>query len=518
MTSSLVHYFRSSADRMPAQEAVLSRDRRVTYRELWLDACRVSVFLRMRGLRQGQRVALLMENSAEYIASYYGAMSAGGVVVALNVGSKARDIVNWLQHSGAQWLIADGRHPELPAVMSQGSNELVSVIVDSDSESIPRNDRVVMWSELAHGDRVDQDIPVPTGTDDAAAIIYTSGTTGRPKGVTLSHRNMVSNVKSILQYLNLSSRDRCMTVLPFYYSYGNSVMHTHMAAGGSLVLENSLIYPHRVLEKMVAEKTTGFSGVPSTYALLLSRTRLADYDLSGLRYMTQAGGSMPPAHIQRITQELPHVEFFVMYGQTEATARLTYLPSARLNEKLGSAGISIPGVQIEVHDGAGNAVASGVRGEVWARGENIMMGYWNDPQQSSLVLKDGWLRTGDVGYIDRDGYLFLEGRRSDMIKSGAHRINPKEIEEVIAELEGVAEVAVVGVDDEIMGQVIKAVVIQRNGTGLDRRRILMHCRTNLAAYKIPKFVEFASELPKTASGKIKRFLLSGQGIINEERK
>jgi acyl-coenzyme A synthetase/AMP-(fatty) acid ligase len=123
-----------------------------------------------------------------------------------------------------------------------------------------------------------------------------------------------------------------------------------------------------------------------------------------------------------------------------------------------------------------------------------------------------------VGYIDQDGYLFLEGRRSDMIKSGAHRINPKEIEEVIAELEGVAEVAVVGVDDEIMGQVIKAVVIPRNGTSLDRRRILMHCRTNLAAYKIPKFVEFASELPKTASGKIKRFLLSGQGIINEERK
>ena len=190
---------------------------------------------------------------------------------------------------------------------------------------------------------------------------------------------------------------------------------------------------------------------------------------------------MPPAHIQRLTQELPHVELFVMYGQTEATARLTYLPSARLNEKLGSAGISIPGVQIEVHDDAGNAVASGVRGEVWARGENIMMGYWDDPQQSSLVLKDGWLRTGDVGYIDRDGYLFLEGRRSDMIKSGAHRINPKEIEEVIAELEGVAEVAVVGVDDEIMGQVIKAVVIPRNGTGLERRRVLMHCRTNLAA-------------------------------------
>ncbi len=518
MTLSLVHYFRSSADRVPAQEAVLSRDRRVTYSELWRDTCRVSSFLRKRGLRPGQRVALLMENSSEYVASYYGAMSAGGVVVALNAGSKARDIVNYLQHSGAQWLFADGSHPELPAVISQGGKELVSVIVGPDSESSLRDGRVVMWNELAHGDRVDEDVTVPGGRDEPAAIIYTSGTTGRPKGVTLSHRNMVSNVESILQYLNLGSRDRCMTVLPFYYSYGNSVMHTHMAAGGSLVLENSLMYPHRVLEKMVVEKTTGFSGVPSTYALLLSRTRLGDYDLSSLRYMTQAGGAMPPAHIQRLTQELPHVELFVMYGQTEATARLTYLPSARLTEKLGSAGIPVPGVQIEVHDEAGNTVAAGVRGEVWARGENIMMGYWNDPQQSGLVLKDGWLRTGDVGYIDAEGYLFLEGRRSDMIKSGAHRINPKEIEEVIAELEGVAEVAVVGVDDEIMGQVIKAVIIPRNGAALDRRDISLHCRNNLALYKLPKLIEFVAELPKTASGKIKRFLLSDQDHINEERK
>jgi acyl-CoA synthetase (AMP-forming)/AMP-acid ligase II len=259
---------------------------------------------------------------------------------------------------------------------------------------------------------------------------------------------------------------------------------------------------------MVTERVQGFSGVPSTYALLLSRVALESYDLSALRYMTQAGGGMPAAAIQRLTQRLPHVRFFVMYGQTEATARLSYLPPERLSEKLGSAGIAIPGVRLEIRDERGHPVPAGTVGEIWARGDNIMPGYWHDPQTTATVLVDGWLKTGDMATMDDDGYLFIQGRRSDMIKSGAHRINPKDIEEVIAEIDGVAEAVVVGVEDEILGQVIKAVIVPAPGRKLDVLSVKAHCRDRLASYKIPKLIELANELPKTASGKVKRFELS----------
>jgi len=286
--------------------------------------------------------------------------------------------------------------------------------------------------------------------------------------------------------------------------------------GGSLVLENSLAYPHKILERMAKEKVTGFSGVPSTYSLLLNRTRLSDYDLSALRYMTQAGGAMAPAQIKRLKEELGHVDFYVMYGQTEATARLTYLPAEKLFDKLGSVGIPIPGVEILICDEHGSPVLDGVAGEIHARGNNVMLGYWNDPEASRHVLRNGWLKTGDIARRDQDGYFYIEGRRSDMIKSGAHRINPKEIEEVIAELDAVAEVAVVGVSDEILGQTIKAVIVPRVGAELSAMAVQAYCHKNLAAYKIPKHIEFVTELPKTASGKVKRYLLSDQNALNQE--
>lgn len=213
---------------------------------------------------------------------------------------------------------------------------------------------------------------------------------------------------------------------------------------------------------------------------------------------------MPPSLTARLQRALPHVDIIVMYGQTEATARLTWLPAQRLSEKMGSVGIPIPGVRIEVRNEAGAPADVGEVGEVWAQGPNVMLGYWRDPQASAAVLRDGWLRTGDMGHLDHDGYLYLVGRRSDMIKVGAHRIHPQDIEEAIAELDGVQEVAVVGVEDELLGQSIKAFVVPAAGAELDAMRVQRHCRERLAAYKVPKQVEIVASLPKTASGKVRR--------------
>jgi len=240
----------------------------------------------------------------------------------------------------------------------------------------------------------------------------------------------------------------------------------------------------------------------------MSRTKLEEFDLSKLRYVTQAGGGMPPSEIRRFCSYINDAQFFVMYGQTEASARLAFMPPEYLERKLGSVGVSIPNVVIEIKNRSGKTLAPNQVGEICAQGDNVMMGYWKDQGETALVIADSWLRTGDEGYMDSDRFIYIQGRNKEMIKSGAHRIAPKEIEEVIVELNEVCECAVVGIPDEIMGQVIKAIVVKSEDAELEKRDVLKYSHQKLASYKIPKVVEFADTLPKTASGKVQKHLLN----------
>jgi long-chain acyl-CoA synthetase len=502
----IVHFLQRSAERYPDAEAVVHQDKRLSYGLLWQHVCAVDAFLAEHGFEAGDRVAILLENSSEYIAGYYGTLMAGGVAVALNTATKARDLTIWLAQSGARWLIADAQHPELDEVLKSAPPGLRVIGVGKR----PANDVNVLWDDViaSFGGKAPPIKSRESGS--VAAIIYTSGTTGKPKGVTLSHGNLASNTESILAYLGLTHEDRCLNLLPFYYSYGNSVLHTHLAVGATLVLQNNLAYMHNVLRLIEAERITGFPGVPSTYALILSRFNLSNYVFSSLRYMTQAGGAMAPAQIDRLREALPHVRFFVMYGQTEATARLTYLPPEMLERKPGSAGIPIPNVRLEIRDEQGKPAPRGTVGEIYAAGPNIMLGYWNDPEATAEVVRDGWLRTHDIGYMDGDGYVFIQGRSGDIIKSGGHRINPRDIEEAIAELDAVGEAVVLGMHDEILGEAIRAVVVLRPGAAVDAADIREHCMRRLPLFKVPRRIEFSSDLPRTATGKIRRHLLAAE--------
>ena len=504
MSKSLVHILDSTVQKRPDSDAIVLGQTYVKYKQLWEISITVANFLCAHGFKKNERIAILLENSPEYVESYYAAQAAGGIAVGLNTTAKARDLENWIRHSGATWLFANAQHHELDNLLNNFGNEL-NIVLIGENNKIHSNYK---WEDIINEKNIDSSLIGRLNPGDPAAIIYTSGTTGNPKGVTLSHKILVSNIESILAYLNLTENDRILNVLPFYYTYGNSVLHTHLAVGGCIFLENSMMYPHKLLEKMVDEKITGFSGVPSTFSLLLGRTSLRDYDLSSVRYMTQAGGPMPPAKIKQLLEELPHIQFYVMYGQTEASARLTYLPPDKLLEKMGSVGIPIPGVTIEIHDQHDNLIENaGITGEICARGENIMLGYWNDMENTKKVIKNEWLHTGDLAHLDSDGYIYIDGRSSDMIKSGANRISPKEIEEIIAELPDVQEVAVIGVADDILGQIIKAVIVSKPGSSLEPKVVQAYCKKNLANYKIPKIIDFIDEIPKTASGKIKRFQL-----------
>jgi long-chain acyl-CoA synthetase len=493
---------RRRALQTPGQEALVTRERRVTYRDLWSQIGAVASFLQSRGVQRGHAVAILLENSPEYVAAYYGAFSCGGVAVGLNTSARARELRTWLAHCRATVLFADSRHPDVDELIAAAPSSMSIVTVGAPRPS------TIAWSDVLQHAPHD---PVDSAADDVAAIMYTSGTTGRPKGVTLTHQNLASNASSIIEYLELTAADRTMNVLPFFYTYGASVMHTHLAVGATVVLDASFAFPGQVVARMADERVTGFPGVPSTFAALL-RCDLDQFDLSALRYVTQAGGAMPPPQIVRVREALPHARLFIMYGQTEATARLTYLPPERLTDKLGSVGIPIPRVEVDVRDDAGHSVPSGEIGQVCVRGPNVMKGYFEDAEATASVLQNGWLLTGDLGYRDSDGFLFLRGRRSEIIKSAGHRINPLDIEGVIAAIPEIEEVAVVGIPDAVLEETIRAFVQLRAGAMIDAMTIQRHCRQHLPLYKIPRSIQFVDQLPRTSSGKIRRWTLT-EGVV-----
>ena len=337
-----------------------------------------------------------------------------------------------------------------------------------------------------------------------AEIIFTSGSTGKPKGVMISHKNLIANTSSIVDYLQLTQDDRMLVVLPFYYCYGLSLLHTHLRVGGSIVFNNSFIFLGAVLKSLSDYKCTGFAGVPSHFQILLRKsdsfkqTRFPD-----LKYVTQAGGKLAPVFIDEFMEAHPEVRFIVMYGQTEATARLSWLPPEEYEKRKGSMGKGIPGVELRVVNEKGELIRPGETGEVIARGDNIMMGYFADEEGTKNAIRNGWLYTGDLGTVDEDGYIYLTARSKEIIKVRGKRISPKEIEAVILALPEVIDCTIEGVEDEIEGEMLKATVTVRkeNAEALTRERLIQHCSQHLALFKVPQVYEFKDNLTISATGK-----------------
>ncbi len=499
----LLDLIQEAAFRFPSRIAVKDSSGALTYSQLTSLAGGVARGLLSRGISKGDRVGLLVENSTRYVVAYLGILGAGCVALPLNTDNTQKNLLYILDQCRASALIGQSRFIRKYDLwgIARGGRLLV---VTAGKADYPINDeRIITWDDLLG--ESDKALSSLSGGD-LACILYTSGTTGRPKGVMLSHENLRSNAESIISYLKLRASDSILAVLPFFYSYGSSLLHTHLAVGGTIHVENNFVYPNKALERMAREQVTGFAGVPSTFAMLLHRSNFKRMEWPYLRYVTQAGGPMPPAITRELKEALPNTDIFIMYGQTEATARLSYLPPDLILKKAGSIGKAIPGVELRCVDKAGRRVAPGETGEICARGPNIMKGYWDMPEETRKVLRDGWLYTGDLATVDGDGFFYIVSRKSELIKSGAHRISPKEIEEVVVELPDVHEAAVVGVPDEILGESICAFIVPK-GEELDKRAVIRHCRKNLASFKVPHRVETIASLPKTSSGKVKKYLL-----------
>jgi acyl-CoA synthetase (AMP-forming)/AMP-acid ligase II len=504
----LQEMFHRTTANYPDHEAIVYRSERLTYRDLFEKASRLSSCLVQRGVHAGDRVVLLLENSPSYLISYFGVLGSGAVVVALNPNTTSHELKYLLSDSEPRGIICHASIlPMLEPVVGQlPFPEFILVdgwLSSKSSTGLQNVERLAGILEIASL----RDVSFVRSDADLAQIIYTSGTTGKPKGVMLTHRGLMANTESIVSYLKLSARDRVMVILPFFYSYGNSLLLTHVFVGGTLVVAKQFVFLNRVATQMLEEGVTGFSGVPSSYAMLLKQSVFSKTRFETLRYLTCAGGALSTSSIRRLQDCLPDVEIYIMYGQTEASARLSYLEPSNLTRKMGSIGKGIPGVRLRVLKKDGTGVLPGEVGEITAEGACLMKGYWNNPVATHKTLRGNRLYTGDLATIDEEGFIFVVGRASEIIKSGSYRIHPMEIEEVLNSHPGVVESAAVGVDDAVLGECIVAFVVTRPDCSPLSSDLLQYARTFLPAFKLPRRIVFVEELPKTSSGKIKRVAL-----------
>ena len=503
----LIHHFlERNATCFPDKTALIHGDVRATYSEINNRANNLALHLIENGLTPGDRVVLLMENCLEYVISYYGILKTGAVAVPLNSDLKTEGLRAILAELEAKCVISSSRFEKLlqaADLAACGIQRLILKSPKSKWSSTPyRVSDLGSLAETRHA--LNPDIQIRE--NDLASIIFTSGSVGGPKGVMLSHENLVHNTFSICQYLHLTQEDIQMVVLPFFYVMGKSLLNTHFAVGGSIVINNKFAFPAAVLNEMVSEKVTSFSGVPSTYAFLLHRSPIAAYrdKLTSLRYCSQAGGHMSRVIKEELRQVLPaHTDIYIMYGATEASARLSYLEPERFKEKIDSVGKAIPGVALKVLNEKGEEVPEGQVGELVAAGSNIMMGYWKNPEATAKALLDGWYHTGDQAFQDEQGFFYVVGRKDDLIKVGGHRVNPGEVEDKLMDSGQLVEVLTLGVPDPLLEHRLVAFVVSREERQ-DADALLRYCEETLPRYMVPSEIRILQSLPKSASGKIDR--------------
>ncbi len=513
----LNHILENTAGTYPDRLAVVHGQERQSYRYIDEKANRVANALQKAGIKKGDRVGVLMPNSVPYVCSYFGVLKMGGVAVPINTAINAEALIYILKDAGIRVLILHGATKAIATHLANEQSGLSILFTDqrvlNQFDSSQKEYQILRPLDEIFVEESCSPLETDISKDDLACLFYTSGSTGKPKGVMLSHANILENTKSIVSYLELTKDDQMMVVLPFFYCYGASLIHTHFMVGGSLVLENQFLYPNKILARMAEEKVTGFAGVPSTFAIFLRRSNIRSHNFNNLRYVTQAGGAMAPALIQELREALPRTQIFIMYGQTEASARLSFLPPNLLDQKLGSIGKGIPNVDLKVMDKEGNSVPPGEVGEIVALGPNIMKGYWNSPEETEIVLDAEGLHTGDLARVDEEGFIYIVDRKKDMIKSGSHRVSAKEIEETILEDSSILECAVIGIEDEMQGEVLKAFIVPTNRGEFYEEEIIKFCKKRLPPYKVPKYVEVVRSLPKNEAGKILKNRLKEQQML-----
>lgn len=501
-----------SARRFPDKDAAVFPTERIGFAALDRASRQVAAALARNGIGRGDRVAILYENSLAALAWFWGALRAGAVSVDIPTLAGSAAIATMLEESRPAALAI---HPRLLAKLPAETLAAAPDLLLSTADAAPHaGARRLITLETVMAEETPGDSGPDVAAADVAMIIYTSGTTGRPKGVMLSHDNLHSNVVAFNSRIGLGSDDSLLVVVPLHFIHGRIQLLTHAMIGGTLYFSAGFLFPKVVLDEIAEHRVTGVSGVPYHFATLLAQTRLTTTPLPDLKNITITGGALAPAALRQLQDAVPHVRLHVNYGQTESSPRLTYLGPKEIFERVGSCGRALPGVTLEILTPDGRTMPAGEVGEVVASSPGIMKGYVSGDERTSGRIDDaGRLWTGDLGRLDEDGFLYLVGRSSEMIKCAGERIFPREVEEVLDTCAGVAESAVLGLPDPLLGERLVACVVARDGVRPAAGDLRAHCLKLLPLVRTPREVRFVTAIPKTSSGKIMRVEL--KKLFNE---
>lgn len=507
-----------SAERGPDKVAVVADGTSYSYDALLDAALRLARSLQDNGVRRGDRVAVYLENSWHAVVAIYGALLAGGVLTIINAQTKAEKLAYVLADSEASALVTEGSLASMfvPA-LAHAPAVRVAICADAPPDittgatALPPRHVLLDFEAVLAGTE-----PRPSSRGvipiDLAALIYTSGSTGNPKGVMLTHQNMVFASSSIAEYLRLDASDRIVNVLPLAFDYGLYQLLMTVLLGATMIVERSFVYPVPVLKRVIEHEVTVFPIVPTIGATLLSLNRSRGWTLPAVRRVTNTAAALPAEFIPRLATVFPNALIFAMYGLTECK-RVSYLEPERVLEKPTSVGKAIPGTEVFLLSPDGASVGPGEPGILHVRGPHIMLGYWKQPELTAAMLEPGplpWERvlcTQDLFMMDADGDLYFLGRSDDIIKTRGEKVSPAEVENVLHRIAGVREAAVVGVPDEVMGEAVRAFVVLDEGVSLTEQHIKRECMARLEGFMVPRDVVFLRELPKTATAKVSRRLL-----------
>ena len=497
----------ASAQRYPNKEALIVEGEAFTYMQLVEASLKLAAALKDRGLQRGDRVVVFLDNSWPCVVSIYGILLAGGVFVVANPQTKAEKLAFVLNDCEASFLISDRRLENIYSSALKKVTKKVGMIIAG-----VRSDKQLITSrEESFEDLVEFGKPLLTPVDlipnDLAALIYTSGSTGMPKGVMQTHQAMVFAAWSLIEYQRLTDNDRIMLVMPMAFDYGLYQLLMAMKLGATLIVEKSFAFPQDIYARINEQQATVMPGVPTIFATMIASYNKKAFCFSSITRVTNTAANLAKELIPYLHQIFPNALIYSMYGLTECK-RVSYLEPELINEKPESVGKAIPGTEVYLLTTEGNPVSPGEKGILYVRGPHIMAGYWNQPQLTDYMLIPGKLPgervlcTHDWFKMDDEGFLYFVSRTDDIIKTRGEKVSPLEVERTLAQIKGIEAAAVIGVEDEILGQAIRAFVVVDPALKLDAKKIKQLCLAMLENYMVPRDVMFLDKLPQNANGKI----------------
>lgn len=504
---SISKLLRKNAAKHPEKIACFAGEETLSYGQLDSKVGKIATFLEKSGLSFQDKVAIILPNCLEFVVGYFAVLRRGGIVVPVNPLFKGEEVKYIFNDSEVSMVItAQALLPMVESIWKYVPSLQKVIVVGGETT----DDTVAYEDIIASMEPVEGDVKV--GDHDVAACLYTSGTTGRPKGALLTHDNFIFDAQSLIEHVHITKEDNFLCVLPLFHSFGQTVcMLVPILSGASITLIEHF-RPDSVMKEIGEKKVTVFAGVPAMYGAFLGVVKkLKDYDLSSLKLCVSGGAPMPVEIMKAFEGEYP-VVVVEGNGPTE-TSPVSYCNPRYGLRKPGSVGIPIPGVSVKIVDNDDDEVTVDAIGEICVRGRNVMKGYLNQPEATAEAMKGGWFHTGDLGRIDRDGYIYIVDRKKDMIIVGGLNVYPREVEEVIYQHPKVKEVTVVGKPDHLRGEIPKAFVVPKEGETIGSREIILHCKEKLANYKVPKEVAVMDAIPRNSTGKVdKKLLREGEAL------